>query len=598
MRQPLRDPLLALFCVTLCVAALPVAALDSLDFRFAPGTSDALQASIRAASALTQAKAENRTEPADITAAALTDYRRLTEVLYDAGHYSGVIRIALDGDEAALIPPFATPATVRAVTVTLDPGPAFRFGGVEIAPLAPGTVLPPGLAPGDPALAGQLSGGVTQAVTDWRAASYAKAGVSAETITADHAQRRLDAVVRIDPGPPVRFGRLIVTPGSAVIDKRIRAIAGLPEGAAFDPTKLAKSADRLRRTGTFRSVALTEAEGLNPDGSMDITATLVDETPRRYGVGAELSSFEGLALSGFWMHRNALGRADRFRIGGEVTGLGGQTGGPDYELTARFDRPAVYGPDTAFFADFSLSDIDDPLFTSRRLDAGIGASRQISDTLTGELEILYTAARAEYRTFRRDFQYLQFPASLIWDRRDAILNPTKGSYARTTLAPFAGLAGTESGVRGQIDARAYRRTSDRVVLAARMQGGALWGASLDGVLPEFLFSSGGGGTVRGHPYQSLGVAAPGGGRSGGRGFAALSLEARVDITPRIGLVGFTDMGFLSADPDFSAGVTHVGAGLGLRYDTPLGPLRVDIAGPVSGSTGNGVQVYIGIGQAF
>jgi translocation and assembly module TamA len=575
-----------------------VAALDRLDWRFAPGTPEALQDRLRATSALTQAKTEGRTEPADLTAAALTDYRRLTEVLYDAGHYSGVIRIALDGTEAALIPPFATPAQVRVATVTLDPGPAFRFGQVDIAPLAPGSALPAGLATGSPAGAGQLTDGVADAITNWRAASHAKAAVTDEAVTADHAARRLDAQVRLDPGPSVRFGRLIVTPGSDVIEKRIRTIAGLPEGAAFDPTALAKSADRLRRTGTFRSVALTEAAALNPDGTIDITATVVDETPRRYGVGAELSSFEGLTLSGFWLHRNALGRADRFRVGGEVAGLGGQTGGPDYEITVRFDRPAVYGPDTAFFADLSLSDIDDPLFRSRRLDIAIGASRQFSDTLTGELEILYTAARAEYRVIRREFQYLQFPASLTWDRRDDVLNPTKGSYLRTTVTPFAGLAGTESGIRGQIDARAYRRATDRVVLAARAQGGALWGASLDGVLPEFLFSSGGGGTVRGQPYQSLDVAATGGGRSGGRGFAALSLEARVDVTPRIGLVGFADAGYIATDPDFAAGAFHAGAGLGLRYETPLGPLRLDIAGPMAGNTGDGVQIYLGIGQSF
>lgn len=597
--MPLRQPRQVIAVAALWAAlACPVAALDRLDWRFAPGTPEALQDRLRATSALTQARTEGRTAPADLTAAALTDYRRLTEVLYDAGHYSGVIRIALDGTEAALIPPFATPAQVRVATVTLDPGPAFRFGRVDIAPLAPGTALPDGLATGASAGAGQLTDGVADAITDWRAASHAKAAVTNEAITADHAARRLDARVQLDPGPSVRFGRLIVTPGSDVIEKRIRAIAGLPDGAAFDPTALAKSADRLRRTGTFRSVALTEAAALNPDGTIDITATVVDETPRRYGVGAELSSFEGLTLSGFWLHRNALGRADRFRVGGEVAGLGGQTGGPDYEITARFDRPAVYGPDTAFFADLSLSDIYDPLFRSRRLDIGIGASRQFSDTLTGELEILYTAARAEYRVIRREFQYLQFPASLTWDRRDDVLNPTKGSYLRTTVTPFAGLAGTESGLRGQIDARAYRRATDRVVLAARAQGGALWGASLDGVLPEFLFSSGGGGTVRGQPYQSLDVAAAGGGRSGGRGFAALSLEARVDITPRIGLVGFADAGYITADPDLAGGAFHAGAGLGLRYETPLGPLRLDIAGPVAGDTGDGVQIYLGIGQSF
>ena len=94
------------------------------------------------------------------------------------------------------------------------------------------------------------------------------------------------------------------------------------------------------------------------------------------------------------------------------------------------------------------------------------------------------------------------------------------------------------------------------------------------------------------------TAAPGGGRSGGRSFAALSLEARVAVTPRIGVVGFADAGYVATDPDFANGGFHAGAGLGLRYDTPLGPLRLDVAAPIAGNTGDGVQIYIGIGQAF
>ena len=112
------------------------------------------------------------------------------------------------------------------------------------------------------------------------------------------------------------------------------------------------------------------------------------------------------------------------------------------------------------------------------------------------------------------------------------------------------------------------------------------------------WQSGGGGTVRGQPYRSL-DAAYDGTDLGGRSFAGLSGELRVGVTETISVVGFYDTGFVGPDPgSFEDGNWHAGAGLGLRYDTTIGPLRLDVAGPVSGETGDGVQIYLGIGQAF
>jgi translocation and assembly module TamA len=133
------------------------------------------------------------------------------------------------------------------------------------------------------------------------------------------------------------------------------------------------------------------------------------------------------------------------------------------------------------------------------------------------------------------------------------------------------------------------------------------GAGLFGTPREYLFYSGGGGTVRGQPFQSLGVESScegrrGGGpgcviRTGGLSFAALSLEARLKLSGAIGAVAFADAGFVARDL-FGDGDWHAGAGLGLRYDTGIGPIRLDLALPVAGKTGAGLQLYIGIGQAF
>ena len=129
------------------------------------------------------------------------------------------------------------------------------------------------------------------------------------------------------------------------------------------------------------------------------------------------------------------------------------------------------------------------------------------------------------------------------------------------------------------------------------------GASLLNTPPDYLFFSGGGGTVRGHPFQSLGVLVQRSGsvlsQSGGMSFFGMSGEARLAIGEKLGAVAFYDAGYIGAGELFDgAGQWQTGAGLGLRYDTGFGPVRLDVAFPVTGSTADRLQVYVGIGQAF
>ncbi|MEZ5675182.1 MAG: BamA/TamA family outer membrane protein [Thalassovita sp.] len=172
---------------------------------------------------------------------------------------------------------------------------------------------------------------------------------------------------------------------------------------------------------------------------------------------------------------------------------------------------------------------------------------------------------------------------------------------RECPAPFVGLSGEASGAQLKFDSRIYRKLDPeaRFVAAGRFQLGSVTGPALSETAPDFLFYSGGGGTVRGQPYQSLNVDLGGGNTIGGRSFVGFSGEIRAKITSAISIVGFADAGYIGSESFYDgSGEWHSGAGLGLRYDTSVGPIRLDVAAPVSGSTGDGIQVYIGIGQAF
>ena len=583
-------------------------ALDRVQFSIAGANAD-LGGALRSASALL-ALSNDEDLPDQVLAAARAEYGRLVGALYAQGHYSPVVSVLLDGREAASIAPLDAPQRVARIEVRVDPGPQFRFGQTTIAPLARDTDLPDGFAPGQVAESGIVRSAVTAGVDGWRARGHAKARVTDQDVVADHPNQTLSARVALDPGPRLRFGPVDVTGHQRTRENRVRKIAGLPQGEVYDPAEIDRAENRLRRTGTFASVTITEDEGITAPDLLGTTITVVEEKPRNLSFGAEISSLEGLDLSAAWMHRNLLGGAERLRIEADVANIGAAGNGMDYGLKLTIDRPATLTPDTTLRFATEIRRLDEPDYRANLARLGIGFTHVFSDSLTGRVDLAYSIIDgtefSEDRITSTDFQFrsLSLPVGLVWDRRDNKTDAKRGYYVETEVKPFLGFGTTGSGVRATADLRGYRGfgAEERFVVAARAQVGVVTGANLLEVPRDDLFYSGGGGTVRGQPFQSLGVNVR---RSlidykiGGTHFLAGSLELRTKVTQNIGVVGFVDAGRVDVGGFFDpAGDWHAGAGLGLRYDTGFGPIRLDVAGPVGGTTGKGVQIYVGLGQSF
>ena len=579
-------------------------ARDLLQFQ-TPGASDDLRKDLLGASLLQAAQRDKVADPQDLFAAARAEYSRLLAALYARGHYSGVIHVLIDGREAAGIAPLDAPSQIGKIEVIVEPGPAFTFSRAEIAPLAPETVLPKVFATGSVAASGVIREAVTLGVEAWRNVGYAKAAVSAQDLSADHATSTLSAAVKLNPGQKLRFGKLVITGQDRMRERRIRKIAGLPEGQVFSPQELSRATERLRRTGVFRSVTLAEDDSVTAPDQLGITATVVEEKLHRYSFGAEIASFDGLNLNASWLHRNLLGGAERMEVTGKITNIGAQASGIDYALGVTLDRPATLSPDTNARFHFDIAHLDEQDFNANTFATGISFSHVFTEQLSARVGVDYEYAKGT--DVAGDFLYrnLSLPIGAIWDRRNSKTDATKGFYLEAEAKPFLGFGTTDSGARLTFDSRAYRGFGDKngVVLAGRLQGGAIVGSTLAGTPRDFLFYTGGGGTVRGQPYQSLGVEVlgpPGAEfKTGGTYFLAASAELRAKVTEKIGIVGFVDAGQVSVG-GFSDGSSNwqAGAGLGLRYATGFGPVRLDVAAPVGGSTGQGVQIYVGIGQSF
>ena len=555
---------------------------------------------LESASAILEAAKNDVTTPEEIIAAVQSDYRALIGALYREGYYGPSISIRVDGREGADMSLISLPSTINTVVINVTPGPRFRFGRATVAPLAPDTQLPEDFASGEVAKSGLVGEAKDVAIAAWRQASHAKAALSDQQIIADHNSQTLDVALAIDPGPAVAFGRLKFAGDTRVREDRLWRIANLPTGSAYDPDTLDLVTRRLQKTGTFRSITLREADALNADGTLDITATLVDEKKRRLGFGAELSSLEGGTISAYWMHRNLTKNADRLRFDAEIGGLGGTTG-VDYTLGATYRRPATITRKTTLVLGAEIEHLDEPDYLSDRGEFTISADVETSKNSTFSFGFGYRYSEVEDSLGSRSFSHVIFPINGSRDGRDNALNPKSGTYFNADILPFVGVSGSASGVRISADGRGYLSfgDDDRFTLAGRLQLGSISGADYTEVPPDLLFYSGGGGTVRGQPYQSLDVDLGGGNATGGSSFLGLSTELRALVTGKISVVGFYDLGGIgtSALPG-DAAEWHSGAGLGLRYDTGFGPIRLDLAGPVTGDTGDGIQIYIGIGQAF
>ncbi len=590
--------------IGLVLLAMPVLALDRLDFQVR-GTDAAMTEAVEAASLLRSQQAQGLTEAQDLLAAARADYARILAALYAKGHYSAVISIQVDGREAANIPALGAPTAISRIMVKVDPGPAFRFGRARIDPLAPETSLPQGFGTGNRAESGLVGNAVDVSIRAWREVGHAKAAVTTEDVVADHSTATLDVDVGLSPGPRLRFGPLAVAGADRMRTGRIEKIAGLPTGKVFNDTDLRRAEQRLRRTGIFSSVTLVEDDAITAPDLLGVTATVVEQKPRRYSFGAEIASLDGISLSGSWLHRNLMGGGERLRVEGAVTNIGSGQSGVDYSLGVTLDRPATLTPDTTAGLMFEFAHTDEIDYYADTVDFGLTFTQFVSEQLTLEASLTYSYQKGRDPGGSFDFSSLSVPLSATWDRRDNEWNATRGTFLDATVMPFLGLDTTGSGVQVTFDGRAYRNLAapGNLVVAARLQGGAVLGPDLLETPRNLLFYSGGGGTVRGQPYRSLGIPVS---RLvgpefliGGQYFLGGSLELRAKVTERIGVVGFVDAGSIGLDGFFDdAAEAHAGAGLGLRYDTGFGPIRLDVAAPVSGTTGDGVQVYVGLGQAF
>ena len=570
------------------------------------------------ASRLWQSRESAVAGSAGLIAAAKGDYRRILAALYDEGRYGPTVSITINGRQAADIPAGTTFSGRPLVRVRVGPGPEYRFGQADIAERAPPAIerddrvddpAREGFAPGEVAKASVVRRAGDLAVAEWREQGHPKARVAETTARAVHPQDVLNVRIRMEPGPYARFGATRVEGTERMDPGFVAYMADIPEGAEFDPDVLRRARARLDRLGVFSSRRLVEGE-VGRNGLMPIDILVRERKLRRFGLGVTASTLDGFGAETFWLHRNLFGRAESLRLEGSVgglgTGLGGTEGGIDYGLGATFRKPGIFTPDTDLVLNAYARREVNETFTETSTGASAIVENFVSDRWTLRYGALFRYGRFEDAFGERTFTQVEALLDAEYDGRDSKVDPTEGFYLEAEAKPFHEFEFANTGVRLEGEGRAYEDfgTDGRSIVALRLRAGSLLAPPIDETAPDTLFLTGGGGSVRGFAFKSIGIDRDVDGDGdvetvGGRSLFEASAEFRQRFGDSFGAVVFADAGTVSAGTFTRFDDVKVGVGVGLRYYTGLGPIRVDVAVPLNPGPDDGsFALYAGIGQAF
>jgi translocation and assembly module TamA len=553
-----------------------------------------------------------------LVARAGAESRPLEDVLRAGGWWAPLVEIRIAGEPASA-PGLAERIAARfplggeaavPVEVRIDTGPRYTLRRIALRPAQPADAAaivalgaPPGLAEGDPARTDPILDAEAALIERLRRAGHPLASVVDREVTVDHDATRMDVVWTLAAGPRSSFARPTVTGETAVDPALIARVAGRLEGEPFSPQRLERARRDLLALGAFDTVRARAADRLDAAGRLPVSFAVTDRPRNAAGITLAYETNYGLSGRVYYERRNLFGNAETLRLEAEVSRLGDgttQVEDPNYRAGATLRRPGLFGGRTTSVTE--AYGVRERLFAYDR-DAFVAAT--LLEHPIGDHWLLRGGPTFENGRVGRDgsmppFMLFGVVLGARYDTTDSLLDPRRGLRADATAIPYADLLESGGFVRATGTLRTYfDLTGDGgSVVALRGTLGSLIGADREVPLDK-RFYAGGGGSVRGYGFQRIGPRDANGRPVGGSSLVEGSAELRQRVRGNIGVVGFIDAGSVGEfeAPDFSD--LRIGAGLGLRYATAIGPLRLDVGVPLNREPGDSrYGIYVGLGQSF
>ncbi len=527
----------------------------------------------RAAGAATVGVLESRVE---------RDVARAMQVMKAFGFY--------DGQATGSVEP-GPPVVAR---LAVEEGPLYRIRRYDLAwrGAAPDVALDPVEAVGEAASGRNIVGAEDRILAQLRRNGHYDARMSNRRVVLDRDARVVDVTLEIEAGPLVSISGFSVSGAETLPDERVVRLSKLQVGDLITTDALKTAEDKLLSSGLFNQARLAPV-GTTP--ARPVAFTVVERLPRTVSGALKWSLQDGFAAEAAWEHRNFFGDAEKMRAaltyGQQKQGL---------EVSYRQYDTLFEGHTLLATLDVSREDVDGLRYQQAALIGTL--ETELWDDLIlrygGSLEYV----RDESRAHGGDYALIGLRAEASYDKANDLLDPTEGYRVTVRVLPYLGwnddmrnfyiFEALGSAYLPLDEARDW-------VAAGRIRLGAIAGDERDDIPLPKRFFAGGGGSIRGYSYKRAGPIDADDRPIGGASVIELNAEMRYRINEEFGAVAFVDAGGAYEDHVPWDGDFFVGAGLGVRYYSPIGPVRLDVAAPLNKREGDpGVQIYVSIGQAF
>jgi translocation and assembly module TamA len=601
------------------MAATPTRAADPVAYtlKIQPTGNAALDAALAGTSQLAALRSKAPAGPFALVSRARQDSGGLDTALKSFGYYQAHLTVSIDGHrlDDPRLPDLlgALPQDAKAsVDVSIDTGPLFHLRHVTLEGTVPHDAeksFP--LKHGAPAVAATVLDAGNRLLGALQEQGYALAKVDPPTATAIPSEHALDVSFHVATGPRVDLGPIAITGLKRMNERFVRRQLLIRPGQLYQPSKIEAAREDLAALGVFSGIRISAAKTLDPAGQLPLRVDVSERKLHSVTATIAYSTDLGGSAGATWSHHDLFGNAEQLNLTAELTGLGGTADqGIGYLDKAQFLKPDYYHRDQTLEIDIEALKQNLQSYNQIAIIAGPALRRKLSPEWSVSIGLTGTEEKILQETVTRDYTLAALPLTVQFDStkvKSPLDDPLHGVRATVIATPtesFAGKDATFVILQGQASTyfdlhQIGLAKPGMSVIAIRGLVGSVQGATDFELPPDQRFYGGGSSTVRGFRYQSIGPQFPDDTPIGGTSIDAATIEFRQRIWGNIGGAAFIDAGQVAEGSAPFAGRLEEGAGVGARYYTAIGPIRVDFAVPITPiPRGDSFEIYLGLGEAF